>query len=521
MGQQDEVRYGERTVDDWVTGAWRREIAVTDFQRSFVWEPARTAKYIKAILQGKPVGLYLILDVANDPQFEPRPFKDFGDNFSEDKDSVRELVLDGQQRLTSLLHAFYGHPRYRFFVQVGDLSTEALEPVGVVAVNKMTTRGRQLDVPTRAYREKLIPIDILRRRERDEDISPLAAWCADIADGSEDITGYRDVILLQEKITQFAERRLFGRRIYCCWLPASTSRGEAVDVFVDTNKSSVRITTFDEEVASARGRHNADLRQRIQLAYSKSDMLKHYFSEDPEDWIPEIGEWMLKVACLHAGFPPKQGHYGEAVSYLFDFEVANSGSSNGRLEQVFKDLDWALRRVAALGAPTRSLLPSWPPVHVLAALRARFLSLSDPADKNVARAVLTAYYWRSLFSDRHAARANDRLYRDFIDLNNVLDDVNEEWRVPAAFSNEEHPLVESRRLLGQAKWIGSSNRLGRAVASVVLGGQDTPVDWMSGEALDRLPSRIWRLPETSIDTISFRKSYWRVLALRGIRSTTA
>ena len=38
-------------------------------------------------------------------------------------DDVAELVLDGQQRLTSLLHALYGHPDRRFFIKVADLCT--------------------------------------------------------------------------------------------------------------------------------------------------------------------------------------------------------------------------------------------------------------------------------------------------------------------------------------------------------------------------------------------------------------
>ena len=58
------VRYDRRTVSEWVEAAWAGKVAITDFQRSFVWDPGKATEYIKAILMGKPVGLYLILSVV-------------------------------------------------------------------------------------------------------------------------------------------------------------------------------------------------------------------------------------------------------------------------------------------------------------------------------------------------------------------------------------------------------------------------------------------------------------------------
>ena len=114
MDQQSEAEFQDRTVDKWVKRARDGQIAVADFQRSFVWPPKKAARYINAILRGRPVGVYLILNSAESPQFSPRRFSDMDTPL----DKVEELVLDGQQRLSSLLHALYGHPRGRFFVEV-------------------------------------------------------------------------------------------------------------------------------------------------------------------------------------------------------------------------------------------------------------------------------------------------------------------------------------------------------------------------------------------------------------------
>ena len=478
MGQQDEVRYGERTLDKWVDRAWDGKIAVTDFQRSFVWEPARTAKYLGAILSGKPVGLYLILDRARKPQFAPRAFKDFDGRLG----AVEELVLDGQQRLTSLLHVLYGNPKFRFFVVFKDLSAPVLEPRRVVAVSRKTVMGKRLDNPVEAYRRNHLPVDVLRRRQPDEEMSRLAWWCGEVGQNAEEIGGHHGVTLLREKIGEFAEQRLFQRKMYSCWLPASTSRASAVDMFVETNISSVRITAFDEEVARARGERDEDLRKAIQGAYKRSGVLKYYFSDDPEEWIPEVGEWMLKVGCLHKGLAPKKGNYGDAVAYLLGGD-GGEGERLSRLRGLFKDLDWALKEVSSKGAPTRGILPSWPPVHVLAAVRSRFEAIKDPAQRDVARRLIGAYYWRCLFSSRHEARANDRLHQDFLELAEALEDIDGEWPKLSAFDRQDHPLYTSSQLIRYAKWIGS-NRVGRAIASAVLARKDKPVDWMTGDVLD-------------------------------------
>ena len=96
--------------------------------------------------------------------------------------------------------------------------------------------------------------------------------------------------LLEDRISAFVDRCFFQRDLWYCMLPATTGPEKATDIFVATNTSSVKIKRFDIEVAKARGRHDEDLRTEIQDAYDRSDMLRYYFSDDAEDYIPDIGE---------------------------------------------------------------------------------------------------------------------------------------------------------------------------------------------------------------------------------------
>ena len=483
MSKQDEVRYDRRTVRDWVRKAFAGEIAITDFQRSFVWPNDKMANYIKAIIDGKPVGLYLILETDDPPQFEPREFNKMGTPL----DSVGELVLDGQQRLTSLLQTLYQQSERRFFIQVTDLSADKLEVLDILSEDKSTKNGRKYDIPENAYFVGRIPMDILLDDTDERGLTPLARWCIAVGDH----VGTDESRVLESKINKFINEHFFERPIWYCWLPASIDRSTATEIFVETNTSSVKIKRFDIEVANARGEHDEDLRNSIREAYQlpRNTVLRHYFKEDPEDWIPDIGEWMLKVACLRTGQAPREKNYGDALKFLFRRQDEDRFPE---IERMFGDLAWILERVAELGAATRRTVPSWPPLHVLAALRPELEIMRDPAKIDAARRLHEAYYWRSLFSNRHDVQANDRLHQDFVALKSALKQIRDQgtWDTEQpAFKDNAHPLYTENDLLRHAGWIGSSSRLGRALASVAMSRH--PPDWITGESLN--PNKVREL----------------------------
>ena len=479
MAKHEPVRYESRILSVWMEAAWAGDVAIADFQRSFVWDSGKATEYIKAILMGKPVGLYLILAASEEPQFKPRAFN----NMDIPLDDVSELVLDGQQRLTSLMHSLYGHPERKFFIKVTDLSAETLDVDEVVCESKRAGRtSKGLDDAATAFTKDLIPIDILRKTgPRKGKLSPLATWCIAVGEEVEGMEG-DEARLLEDRIVEFVDRCFFLRDLWYCKLPATTDAKEAADIFVETNTSSVRIKPFDIEVAKARVGHDEDLRSEIQEAYDRSERLVHYFGDDAEDYIPDIGEWTLKVACLYVNEPPKESKYPDAVEYLLSSSNARNSERRRRLENVFEDMDWALRRAEEFGAATDKMVPSWPVLHVLSALRSTVEKIKTSAKLDAARRLLHAYYWRCLFSSRHAVQANDRLYEDYCQLSQALESIGGEAQEIAAFDDQDHPLHNADYLMRNAGWIGSS-RLGKALVSAVMGGHSKPTEWMTGATL--------------------------------------
>lgn len=88
------------------------DMALPDFQRSFVWDPSATQELIFSIASNYPAGS--LLRIRNSQGlFAVREFEG-APPLNCQKPSF--LILDGQQRLTSLYQAFYGKGEHKFFV---------------------------------------------------------------------------------------------------------------------------------------------------------------------------------------------------------------------------------------------------------------------------------------------------------------------------------------------------------------------------------------------------------------------
>lgn len=78
-------------------------IKLPEFQRSFVWDEYRIKSLIASVSRGFPIGALMSLETGGHVKFKPRRVE--GSPEKADKVSPRSLLLDGQQRMTSLYQA--------------------------------------------------------------------------------------------------------------------------------------------------------------------------------------------------------------------------------------------------------------------------------------------------------------------------------------------------------------------------------------------------------------------------------
>src|SRR5271157_4578999 len=80
----------------------RGVIQLPDFQRSWVWDEDRIKSLIASVSRAFPVGALMSLDTGGPVNFKPRPVE--GAPTEAKQVHPQSLLLDGQQRMTSLYH---------------------------------------------------------------------------------------------------------------------------------------------------------------------------------------------------------------------------------------------------------------------------------------------------------------------------------------------------------------------------------------------------------------------------------
>src|SRR4051794_20550393 len=108
-----------RAVSWFMTNIEEKQIALPDFQRDFVWDPKDVRDLLVSIICRFPAGALLTVAQNGEKMFKPRAVA--GAPEIEEGDSPTYLVLDGQQRLTSLYQAHRGVGDARYLVNLTDL----------------------------------------------------------------------------------------------------------------------------------------------------------------------------------------------------------------------------------------------------------------------------------------------------------------------------------------------------------------------------------------------------------------
>lgn len=147
-----------------------------EFQRDYVWADADVRSLIASIARGFPVGALLTLEAGSEVNFKPRHVE----GAPTDRKVPDTLLLDGQQRMTSLYQAlFSSHPvktpgrsgkavwRHYFLdmnaaLAAGGDMIDAIEWTGEDR-KRLNPRSKELEIdgstPEAQYEHKLFPLD--------------------------------------------------------------------------------------------------------------------------------------------------------------------------------------------------------------------------------------------------------------------------------------------------------------------------------------------------------------------------
>jgi hypothetical protein len=145
-------------------------IQLPDFQREWKWDDDRIRSLLASIGRGHPVGVLMMLEVGGDgATFAPKPIAgvELGSAFPPD-----QLLLDGQQRLTSLFQSLHaGKP-----VDTTDARGKRLKRWYYIDIDASIVDGADLEETIRSIPEDRMVKDQFGRNVV-EDLSTMTAEC--------------------------------------------------------------------------------------------------------------------------------------------------------------------------------------------------------------------------------------------------------------------------------------------------------------------------------------------------------
>lgn len=174
------MKTNDRTLADLMKAVDNGAAQLPDFQRGWVWDDGRIKALILSVIHNFPVGAAMFLEYGNESiHFKHKPIEGSGANPDKEPD---ELILDGQQRLTSLYNALYSkNPVHTKTDKGKEISRyyyldieKAMDPsaddedivVSIPATKQVTSdfgRKIELDLSTRQdeFKQKMFPLNII------------------------------------------------------------------------------------------------------------------------------------------------------------------------------------------------------------------------------------------------------------------------------------------------------------------------------------------------------------------------
>ncbi|MBV9828878.1 MAG: DUF262 domain-containing protein [Alphaproteobacteria bacterium] len=391
----------------------RGHLVLPDFQRSFIWKPDDVRDLLISVLGDYYVGSMLYMDAIRDESpFALRMIEGIDKIIPTPTiDSIVKILLDGQQRTSSLFYALFApeiplsgrkNP-FRFYANVPALLAENWDE----AVNSVNTGNKRT----------------MLEMEDNEDYI--------------DMTEFKDAGALTARLqkTKYETKlpdilriviRFMSYEIQMVHLDRGTSLDRVVETFERINRTGEPLSIMDLLVAKVY-KENVKLRDMIQNAEENFRFLEQIDSE-----------YILRVMCLLRGFEVRR-------QAMLDLSPA-----------AFRE-DWDFACFALEEAYTRMTdtkngygiidFKKWAPfTTMLVPLAAciAYLEKNNQRDAVQFRKI-DRWYWASVFLNRYNEGVNTKTFSDFIEMKDWFkEDKNEPEFIRRVFEEEVDLRVESR-----------------------------------------------------------------------------
>jgi len=427
------------------------KLVLPQFQRDFVWSRQDIADLLVSLLNGYFVGTFLFLRTdPTKPPFTWRPIQ--GVNLPTDGNGgyivePEAMILDGQQRITSLHYVFYAPPRdvvtpkytsrrYLFFLKLEELEKDNVEEA-VFSVNEDDAR-KYLDKEYQ-FEHKIVPftelssklkwknwVDQFKKYHRDKEKRTIRQRTSDVDTILQELDRIEHEI--EEKVKKWEKyiNNLLEFKVPVLYLPKiepndKQKLSEVCTIFEKMNSTGVKLSVFDLLTARLY-KDNIDLHKIWRDTVESFDGIRK-LSEDNPDLFKVL---MLRALGLMRVFRDKDKDKGEKeISDVKNRSLINLSPVNFEEDwwTVAEYFDKAIGRVMSTNQDGfGAFLPKWVPYKPILPVLTALLyyvegtrELSSP-EKGRAYTLIKQWYWSSVFTERYSSAVESKSLSDTMEL---------------------------------------------------------------------------------------------------------
>ncbi len=443
-----------------------------EFQRSWVWNDTQIRKLIESITFGFPMGAAMFLENGGEAKFKSRPFTGV------ELDTIVEpenLVLDGQQRLTTLYQALMSKKPVETKTDKKKIERFYYLDIKKCLDNSVDRLDAIISVgPDKKVKEDIGRTVTLDLSTQEKEIENLMFPLNIIFNGNEFLDWGRKLIFLndQEKYDiykQFDNTIIETIRKYelpVIQLSKSTSKEAICQIFENVNTGGVPLTVF-ELVTASFAADGYNLREDW-------DNIKKQFKSKPNgELLNEIdGAFFLQAITLLVTY--KKNQEGKGAISCKKKDILNLSLSNYKEERenLIEGFGRAINFLIHQGVYRSKDLPYSSQLIPLAVIYAydkqhnNYLSLNPNLEK------LRKWYWCGVFGEMYGGANETRYSLDVADLF--------EW-----FNNNKTPDTVQKSNFQPTRLLSLQTRNSAAYKGVMaLIQQDSPLDFMTGNKMD-------------------------------------
>ena len=377
-----------RALKELLAEIHNRTAVLPDFQRDFVWEPGATQELIVSIASNYPAGSILRVRDAK-RVFAAREFEGAP---SLDSQKHTFLVLDGQQRLTSLYQAFYGVGEHRYYLDLATLRDGADFEEAIFHERATTKWAKARENFEIQAKELLLPLSVLKGGA-----GGFGQWGRKVARQLVD----KERIVLEDALDSIEEKWIQPIDDYHFPVVTLSDKTEAdalCTIFETLNRTGVKLSVF--ELLTARfWPQNIKLRALWDKALADHPVLAD-FEVDPYYVLQGIS-----LACRKAPSCKRSDVLNMAASDItewWDKVVVGLAAGLGILRDDCK-----------------VMLPKWVPYQTmlppLAAVLARAGSPNTP-EAGAQREKLKRWFWCAVFGQVYEGAPNSKAAKDVVEI---------------------------------------------------------------------------------------------------------